>query len=109
MDTAQLVFVRMAFQDFTTKEDFLTLLHLKQRTRGEDIYNVFKSYVREINIPIHKLVAITTDGAPAMCGVRAGFIALCCNDPDFPHSMNYHCVIHQQALAGKAVDFKVVN
>ena len=32
MDTAQLVvFVRIAFQDFTTKEDFLTLLHLKQR------------------------------------------------------------------------------
>ena len=32
MDTAQLaVFVRMAFQDFTTKEDFLTLLHLKHR------------------------------------------------------------------------------
>ena len=70
MDTAQpAVFVRMAFQDFTTKEDFLTLLHLKQRTRGEDIYNVFKSYVRENNIPMHKLVAITTDGAPAMCAL----------------------------------------
>ncbi|KAK0133521.1 General transcription factor II-I repeat domain-containing protein 2B [Merluccius polli] len=33
-DTAQLiVFVRMVFQDSTTKEDFLTLLHLKDRTR----------------------------------------------------------------------------
>ena len=109
MDTAQLVvFVRMAFQDFTTKEDFLTLLQLKERTRGEDIYNVFKSYVREKNIPIHKLVAITTDGAPAMCGVHAGFIALCRNDPDFPDFMKYHCVIHQQALAGKVVDFSHV-
>ncbi len=40
LDTAQLVvFVRMAFQDATTKEDFLTLLHLKERTKGEDIYN----------------------------------------------------------------------
>ena len=109
MDTAQLVvFVRMAFQDFTTKEDFLTLLQLKERTRGEDIYNVFKSYVLEKNIPIHKLVAITTDGAPAMCGVHAGFIALCRNDPDFPDFMKYHCVIHQQALAGKVVDFSHV-
>lgn len=33
VDTAQLVvFVRMAFQDSTTKEDFLTLSHLKERT-----------------------------------------------------------------------------
>ena len=44
MDTAQLVvFVRMAFQDSTTKEDFLTLLHLKERAR-EDIYNALKKY-----------------------------------------------------------------
>lgn len=85
MDTAQLAaFVRMVFEDFTTKEDILTLLHLKGRTRGEDIYDVFKNYIRENNIPIHRLVAITTDGAPAMCGVRAVFIALCRGDPDFP-------------------------
>ncbi len=98
----------MAFQDATTKEDFLTLLHLKERTRGEDIYNEFKKYVTENDIPIHKLVAITTDGAPAMLGVRSGFIALCRNDPDFPDFVNYHCVIHQQALAGKVVDFSHV-
>ena len=109
MDTAQLVvFVRMAFPDSTTKEDLLTLLHLKERTRGEDIYNEFKKYVCDNDIPIHKLVAITTDGAPAMRGVRAGFIALCRNDHDFPDFVNYHCVIHQQALAGKVVDLSHV-
>lgn len=109
MDTAQLVvFVRMVFQDSTTKEDFLTLLHLKDRTRGEDIFNEFKKYVDENCIPIHKLVAITTDGAPAMRGVRSGFIALCRNDPAFPDFLNYHCVIHQQALVGKVVDFSHV-
>ena len=37
-DVAQLVvFVRMCFHDSTTKEDFLTLLHLHGRTRGEDM------------------------------------------------------------------------
>ncbi|KAG2459918.1 GTD2B protein, partial [Polypterus senegalus] len=108
VDTAQLVvYVRMAFRD-STKEDFLTLLHLKERTRGEDIYTEFKKYVSENDIPIHKLVAITTDGAPAMRGVRLGFIALCRNDPDFPEFKNYHCVIHQQALSGKVVDFSHV-
>lgn len=109
MDTAQLVaFVKMVFQDSTTKEDFLTLLHLKEKTRGVDIYNEFKKYVGENDIPIHKLVAITTDGAPAMRGARNGFIGLCRNDPDFPSFVNYHCVIHQQALAGKVLDFSHV-
>lgn len=106
VDTAQLaIFVRMCFKDSTTKEDFLTLLHLKEKTRGQDIYEQFKQYVRENGIPIQKLVSMTTDGAPAMIGVRAGFVSLCRNDPDFPSFVNYHCVIHQQALVGKAVDF----
>ena len=61
MFIASLVFVRMAFQDSTTKEDFLTLLHLKERARSEDIYNAFKFVLSENEIPIHKLVAITTD------------------------------------------------
>uniref|UniRef100_A0A3Q3E7E7 SPIN-DOC-like zinc-finger domain-containing protein n=1 Tax=Labrus bergylta TaxID=56723 RepID=A0A3Q3E7E7_9LABR len=82
--------------------------HLKERMRGEDIYNEFKKYVSKNDIPIHKLVAITTDGALAMRGVRAGFVALCRNDPDFPDFVNYHCVIHQQALAGKVLDFSHV-
>ncbi|XP_038595331.1 uncharacterized protein LOC119918663 [Micropterus salmoides] len=89
----------MVFQDSTTKEDFLTLLHLKDRTRGQ------KKYVDENCIPIQKLVAIPTDGAPAM---RSGFIALCRSDPAFPDFVNYHCVIHQQALVGKVVDFSHV-
>ncbi len=40
-----------------------------------------------------------------MLGVCFGFIALCRNDPDFPDFVNYRCVTHQQALAGKVMDF----
>uniref|UniRef100_K7G575 DUF4371 domain-containing protein n=1 Tax=Pelodiscus sinensis TaxID=13735 RepID=K7G575_PELSI len=106
IDTAQLiVFVRMVFKDMTIKEDLLTLLPLKERTRGEDIYNIFKRYVLEKNIPIKKLVSITTDGVPAMLDANAGFAAFCRNDPDFPSFVNYHCIIHQQLLASKVMDF----
>lgn len=98
----------MVFQNSTTKEDFLILLHFKEKTRGEDIYNGFKKYIHDNDIPIHKLVAITADGAQALCGVRSGFIAPCRNDPEFPDFEDYHCVIHQQALAGKVVDFSHV-
>lgn len=38
------IFVRMVFDDFSTKEEFLTLLPLKITTRGDDIYNAVKDY-----------------------------------------------------------------
>uniref|UniRef100_A0A3B1KBC7 DUF4371 domain-containing protein n=1 Tax=Astyanax mexicanus TaxID=7994 RepID=A0A3B1KBC7_ASTMX len=108
-DTAQLVvFVRMTFSDASVKEDFLTLLPLNERTRGEDIYRAFRTYATENDLPFQKLVSITRDGAPAMCGIHAGFIALCRKDPIFPAFVSYHCVIHQQALASKVVDFSHV-
>ncbi|KAL7375143.1 hypothetical protein ABVT39_012693 [Epinephelus coioides] len=46
--TAQLMmFIRMAFDDFSTKEELLTLLPLKTTMRGIDIYNTVKSYFVE--------------------------------------------------------------
>ena len=46
MYTAQLIVgVCMVFKDSTTKEDFLTLLAIKERTRGKDVHNKFKRYV----------------------------------------------------------------
>uniref|UniRef100_A0AAQ5Y107 HAT C-terminal dimerisation domain-containing protein n=1 Tax=Amphiprion ocellaris TaxID=80972 RepID=A0AAQ5Y107_AMPOC len=105
-DTAQLaVFIRMVFEDFSTKEEFLALLPLKTTTRGVDIYNAVKTYFVKKNIPFEKLVSITTDGAPAMIGRHSGFIAHCKNDPDFPKILNYHCIIHQQAMCSKVLDF----
>lgn len=43
-----------------------------------------------------------------MCGVCSGLIALSHNDPDFPDFVNYHCVIHQQAVEDEVVDISLV-
>lgn len=56
-------------------------------------------------IPIERLVSITTDGTPSMTGRHSGFIAHCKKDPDFPKIVNYHCVIHQQAICAKVLEF----
>ncbi|KAK0142715.1 General transcription factor II-I repeat domain-containing protein 2A [Merluccius polli] len=105
-DTAQLaVFIRMVFDDFSTKEEFLTLLPLKATTRGVDVYNAVKDYFVGKKIPIEKLVSVTTDGAPAITGRHSGFIAYCRADPDFPKFLNYHCIIHQQAICAKVMGF----
>ncbi|KAK3525004.1 hypothetical protein QTP86_012879 [Hemibagrus guttatus] len=104
--TAQLlVFIRMVFEDFSTREELLTLLPLKTTTRGVDIYNTVKEFFMQKKVPLEKLVAVTTDGAPAMIGRQTGFIAHCKADPDFPKFLHYHCIIHQQALCAKVIGF----
>ena len=82
-------------QRLNKKRRIFSFFWHSESTRGEYVSNKFKRYVTEKNIQIKKLVSITTDGAPVMLGVNAGFIALCRNDPEFPSSLNYHCVIHQ--------------
>lgn len=104
--TAQLLlFIRMVFDDFSTKEELLTLLPLKTTTRGVDVYNAVKDVFVQKKVALEKLVAVTTDGAPAMIGRHTGFIAHCKGDPDFPKFLHYHCIIHQQALCAKVIGF----
>ncbi|XP_023309706.1 general transcription factor II-I repeat domain-containing protein 2-like [Anoplophora glabripennis] len=108
-DVAQLcIFIRMVFPDMTVKEDFLTMIPLKEHTRGVDIYDSFLKFTQEVKMPLYKLVCITTDGAPAMTGNHNGFIALCRANDDFPNFFTFHCVIHQQALCGKILNMKDV-
>lgn len=102
------IFIRMVFNDCSVKEDILSVLPLKGNTRGVDIYQAIKNHITEINLPLQKLVSITTDGAPSMIGSAVGFITLCKNDAEFPNFFNYHCIIHQQALCTKVLRYEHV-
>ena len=108
-DTAQLaVIVRMVFSNFTVKEDMLQILPMKGQTRGEDIYKTIRTYAKLINMPLHMLSEITTNGVPAMVGKNKGFIALCNKDESFSNLMSYHCIIDQEALCCKILLFEHV-
>lgn len=109
IDTSQLcIFIRMVFENMSTKEELLKIIPMKGKTRGEDVYRAFKDFIRDSNLPIFKLVSMTTDGAPSMTGRTNGFIALCHQDKDFPDFLSYHCIIHQQALCGKILNMDQV-
>ena len=73
---------------------YLTVIQTK--TSGVDIYNAVKNYFIDQMIPIEKLVSVTTDGAAAMTGRHAGFIARCKADPEFPTFLDYHCIIQNR-------------
>ncbi|CAB4063623.1 unnamed protein product [Lepeophtheirus salmonis] len=87
-DTSQLaVFIGTVFDDFSTKDESLTLLPFKNTTRGVVIYNAVKDYFAEKKIPFEKLVSETTDRAP-------------CNDQS---SLRIYCTLQD----GSSIPFKV--
>ncbi|KAK2890505.1 hypothetical protein Q8A73_018805 [Channa argus] len=61
-----MVFIRMAFDDFSTKEELLTLLPLKTTTRGVEIYNTVEKFLVEKKVLLEKL-------ASALCAKVIGF------------------------------------
>ncbi|GFS57058.1 general transcription factor II-I repeat domain-containing 2A-like protein [Trichonephila clavipes] len=51
-DIAQLcIFVRMVFEDMTSKEELLTIIPLKRQMRGLDSYNSFKNFIDKTGFP----------------------------------------------------------
>ncbi|XP_061450843.1 general transcription factor II-I repeat domain-containing protein 2-like isoform X2 [Rhineura floridana] len=99
------VVVRMVFSDLSVIEELLRILPLKGKTRGENIFQTFKDFATEINLPLHKLTSLTTDEGSAT-GCISGFIAQCQQDESFPKLVSYHCIVHQEALCAKVLRFK---
>ena len=108
-DTVQLIVWVRFDKGQTFKEELLTLIPLKNTTRGEDVYKALKDFLLNNNIDLRKLISVTTDGAPAMIGRKVGLIGLLKADNDFPDIQSYHCIIHQQSLSSKLKDDKLQN
>uniref|UniRef100_A0A096LSC7 DUF4371 domain-containing protein n=1 Tax=Poecilia formosa TaxID=48698 RepID=A0A096LSC7_POEFO len=101
-DTAQMcIFIRKnLFTDIASNREV--------SSRGEDIFQSFKNFTEKTQLPVYKLMSITTDGAPAMIGCLNGFIVKCRQDGAFPDFLSYHCIIHQQVLCAKMPNMKEI-
>ena len=70
--------------DCLIKEELLNIVPLKDRSRGIDVKEAMMVAIAKANLPIAKLTAIITDGAPAMIKSVNGLVGLCKADQTFP-------------------------
>jgi len=65
-----------------------------------------------MGMPREKLVGLTTDGAPAMCGHRSGLVARMrermLEENVTDELTGYHCIIDKASLCGKALKMEHV-
>ncbi|XP_066585243.1 general transcription factor II-I repeat domain-containing protein 2B-like [Prorops nasuta] len=95
------MFVRIVQDDFSYTEELLDFFPLYVTTTGADIFSAVENTFEKFNINFSKCSCIVTDGAPSMVGTRIGFA-----EKLFQRNIKVpliHCIIHQEALCGKAI------
>ncbi|KAK5855570.1 hypothetical protein PBY51_007235 [Eleginops maclovinus] len=108
-DSAQLlVFLRGVNEDFEVCQELAGLETLKGTTKGVDIFMAVERVLDKNCLKWETLSGITTDGAPAMVGKRAGLNALVSDKvSEFGGSiLKYHCILHQEQLCAKNMGLK---
>lgn len=112
-DIAQLsIFIRGVDSRLSITEEFLALRPMHGTTTGQDLYEEISRCINKMGLPWEKLVGLTTDGAPAMCGHRNGLVARMherMREENVTDKLTaYHCIIHQESLCGKALKMEHV-
>jgi hypothetical protein len=111
-DISQLsIFIRGTNETFEIYEELLKVVSIHNKTKGIDIFNELIDLLTINKIDLTKLVSITTDGAPSMIGKYNGIVAHMSNklkEVCDQKLINYHCIIHQEALCSKSAELSNV-
>ena len=107
-DTAQLlIFIRGIDVKFRITEELCSLRSLKSTTNAENIFSEVTTALSSLGISWKNLKSLTIDGVRNTADKKKGVAALMKEkvlEPNGGQSMLFHCIIHQQALCGKALN-----
>ncbi|XP_076373036.1 general transcription factor II-I repeat domain-containing protein 2B-like [Tachypleus tridentatus] len=108
-DTSQLViFIRAVTAGFDVFKEFLDMASLSSTTTGQDICEQVLKVVEKFELNPYKLCGVTTDGAPSMTGRTNGFTKKFLTAIGAQDVVVSHCIIHQESLCTKVLDFPEV-
>lgn len=83
------------------KEEFLFCNTMPSTTTAVDVKTIVNSFFEANGLGWQNFKHICTDGAPAMVGVKGGFVTLV--KKEWPHVTSSHCSLHRYALASKTL------
>lgn len=112
-DTAQLaIFLRGVDSNLHITEEILDIKSMHGTATGKDIFENVCQSITDMKLPWDKLVGLTTDGAPAMCGEKSGLVGRMRVKMQEENCVGeltvYHCIIHQESLCGKVLKMEHV-
>ena len=84
----------------TIKEEMLFYHQMKSRATSAEIFNVVVNFFQENQLPWESLAGACTDGAPAMTGLKSGFIKRVKKNSSV---IGTHCILHRKVLASKTL------
>ena len=103
-DISQLfIFIKLIDYSFNVTSELLDVKATSGRTTGKDIFQTFDTVVGNFidgESKYEKLLTVCTDGAPAMCGQKSGFVGKLRKINIFVPV--HHCIIHQESLCAKS-------
>lgn len=112
--TAQLlIFLRGVTQNFEVSEELIGMSSLTSQTKGSDMLEALLEKCSIMDLDLTKISGITTDGAPSMVGSTSGIVTLLktylqTKNINTKELMQFHCIIHQEALCSKLLGFENV-
>nr|XP_039265785.1 protein ZBED8-like [Styela clava] len=89
------------------KEEFLFCKSMPSTTTALDVKTIVNAFFIANELSWCNFKHVCTDGAPAMVGVRAGFVALV--KKEWPHVTSSHCSLHRYALATKTLPSRLLE
>jgi len=96
---AQLIAFARFIDEGVIINQFLCCKNLPSTTKGQDVFDILTTYLKNHGLSLDSCIGIRSDGAPTMVGSIKGFVSLVKKrNPTFVRTQ---CFIHREVLIAK--------
>uniref|UniRef100_A0A8C5S0G8 Uncharacterized protein n=1 Tax=Laticauda laticaudata TaxID=8630 RepID=A0A8C5S0G8_LATLA len=106
------IFIRGVDSALCITEELLEMKSIHGTTTGKDLFEAVSQCVNDMKLPWDKLMGLTTDRTPSMCGEKSGLVGRMREKMKNENCTGvltaYHCLMHKETLCGKTLKMEHV-